>query len=107
MRRKSLARASDRSAGLTARSHATASSGNVFRELGCSREEAAHLLVRADLLIQVQKAVASRPLPSGFFARVNLHDNAYPQLSEDYAATTLIRPTFRERGFRRITISIP
>ena len=24
---------------------------------------------------------------------------------EDYAATTLIRPVFRDRGFRRITIS--
>jgi len=70
MRRKSLARASDRSAGLTVRSHATASSGNVFRDLGFSREEAAHLLVRADLLIQVQKAIASRRLQHAEAAKV-------------------------------------
>jgi predicted XRE-type DNA-binding protein len=44
------------------RPNATASSGNVFRDLGFSREEAAHLLVRADLLIQVQQAIASRGL---------------------------------------------
>ena len=70
MRRKSFARASDRSAGLTARSHATASSGNVFRDLGFSRETAAHLLVRADLLIQVQKAIASRRLKQAEAAKV-------------------------------------
>jgi predicted XRE-type DNA-binding protein len=42
--------------------HATTSSGDIFRDLGFSREEAAHLLVRADLLIQVQKAITSRGL---------------------------------------------
>jgi predicted XRE-type DNA-binding protein len=40
----------------------TASLGNVFRDLGFSKEESEHLLVRADLLIQVQKASASRGL---------------------------------------------
>ncbi len=40
----------------------TPSTGNVFRDLGFSKEEAEHLLVRADLLIQVQKAVESRRL---------------------------------------------
>ncbi len=35
------------------------SSGNVFRDLGFRREEAEHLLVRADLMIQVQKLIAS------------------------------------------------
>ena len=44
------------------RPYATASSGNVFRDLGFSREQAAHLLVRSDLLIQVQKAITSRRL---------------------------------------------
>ena len=34
----------------------TPSTGNVFRDLGFSKEESEHLLVRADLLIQVQKA---------------------------------------------------
>jgi predicted XRE-type DNA-binding protein len=40
----------------------TRSSGNVFRDLGFRREEAEHLLVRADLLIHVQKLIASRQL---------------------------------------------
>lgn len=40
----------------------TPSTGNVFRDLGFRREEAEHLLVRADLLIQVQKLLASRRL---------------------------------------------
>ncbi len=40
MRRRCQARASGRSAGLSARPNATASSGNVFRDLGFSREEA-------------------------------------------------------------------
>ena len=40
----------------------TPSTGNVFRDLGFRREEAEHLLVRADLLIQVQKRIASRRL---------------------------------------------
>lgn len=40
----------------------TPSTGNVFRDLGFSAEEAEHLLIRADLLIQLQKAIASRGL---------------------------------------------
>ncbi len=32
------------------------SSGNVFRDLGFPPEEAAHLLVRSDLMIQLQVA---------------------------------------------------
>ena len=40
----------------------TPSSGNVFRDLGFSTEEAEHLLIRADLLIQLQKAIAFRSL---------------------------------------------
>lgn len=38
------------------------SSGNVFRDLGFPAEEAEHLLVRTDLLIQLQKAIGSRGL---------------------------------------------
>jgi predicted XRE-type DNA-binding protein len=38
----------------------TPSSGNVFRDLGSSREESEHLLVRADLMIQLRKAIESR-----------------------------------------------
>ena|SRR5215510_7119080 len=40
----------------------TPSTGNVFRDLGFPKEESEHLLVRADLLIQVQKAIASKGL---------------------------------------------
>ena len=40
----------------------TSSTGNVFRDLGFSKEESEHLLVRADLLIQVQKTITSRRL---------------------------------------------
>ena len=36
----------------------TPSTGNVFRDLGFRREEAEHLLVRADLMIQVQRLIA-------------------------------------------------
>ncbi len=40
----------------------TLSSGNVFRDLGFPEEEAEHLRVRADLLIQIQKALKLRGL---------------------------------------------
>jgi predicted XRE-type DNA-binding protein len=40
----------------------TPSSGNVFRDLGFSSEESEHLLIRADLLIKVQKLIAARRL---------------------------------------------
>jgi predicted XRE-type DNA-binding protein len=38
----------------------TPSTGNVFRDLGFPTAEAEHLRVRADLLIQVQKAIAAK-----------------------------------------------
>ena len=37
----------------------TSSTGNVFRDLGFAPDESAHLLVRADLLIQLQQVIAS------------------------------------------------
>jgi predicted XRE-type DNA-binding protein len=40
----------------------TPSTGNVFRDLGFTDEESAHLLVRSDLMIQVQKLIATRRL---------------------------------------------
>jgi predicted XRE-type DNA-binding protein len=46
----------------TSRLKVTPSSGNVFRDLGFPTEEAEHLLIRADLLIQLQKVIASRGL---------------------------------------------
>lgn len=48
----------------------TPSTGNVFRELGFSKEESEHLLVRADLLIQVQKTITSRRLTQSEAAKV-------------------------------------
>ena len=48
----------------------TPSTGNVFRDLGFSNEESEHLLVRADLLIQVQKTIASRRLTQSETAKV-------------------------------------
>ncbi|MGQ0667997.1 MAG: helix-turn-helix domain-containing protein, partial [Nitrospiraceae bacterium] len=48
----------------------TRSSGNVFRDLGFPREEAEHLLVRADLMIQVQKLVTSRRLKQKAAAKI-------------------------------------
>lgn len=48
----------------------TPSTGNVFRDLGFSAEEAEHLLVRADLLIQVQKTIAARGLTQAKAAKL-------------------------------------
>ncbi|MGH9242367.1 MAG: helix-turn-helix domain-containing protein [Vicinamibacterales bacterium] len=48
----------------------TPSTGNVFRDVGFSKDEAEHLLVRADLLIQVQKAITSRRLKQAEAAKV-------------------------------------
>ena len=48
----------------------TPSSGNVFRDLGFSADDAEHLLIRADLLIQLQKAIASRGLTQAKAAKI-------------------------------------
>ena len=48
----------------------TLSSGNVFRDLGFSKEESEHLLVRADLLIQVQKAIRAKGLKQAEAAKM-------------------------------------
>jgi predicted XRE-type DNA-binding protein len=48
----------------------TPSTGNVFRDLGFSREESEHLLVRADLLIQVQKRITSKRLTQAEAAKM-------------------------------------
>ncbi len=46
------------------------SSGNVFRDLGFGPEEAEHLLVRSDLMITLQKLIATRRLKQAEAARV-------------------------------------
>ena len=48
----------------------TPSSGNVFRDLGFSEEEAEHLVIRADLLIQIQKIVTARRLKQAPLAKL-------------------------------------
>ena len=48
----------------------TPSSGNVFRDLGFSLEESPLLLVRADLLIQLQKTLESRGLKQAEAAKM-------------------------------------
>src|SRR3990172_9515189 len=48
----------------------TPSSGNVFRDLGFSREEAEHLLIRSDLMIALQKALKRRALKQADTAKV-------------------------------------
>jgi predicted XRE-type DNA-binding protein len=48
----------------------TRSSGNVFRDLGFPREDAEHLLIRAHLLVQLQKAIASRGLKQAAAAKI-------------------------------------
>jgi len=48
----------------------TLSTGNVFRDVGFSKEESEHLLIHADLLIQVQKAIRTRHLTQAKTARM-------------------------------------
>src|SRR5687767_4964209 len=48
----------------------TASTGNVFRDLGFSADEAEHLIVRADLLIALQKALTARGLTQAKAAKI-------------------------------------
>lgn len=42
----------------------------VFRELGFSREEAEHLAVRSDLLIEIQRVIESRRLKQAEAAEI-------------------------------------
>ena len=48
----------------------TPSTGNIFRDVGFRPGEAEHLLVRADLMIQVQRLLASRRLKQREAARL-------------------------------------
>lgn len=48
----------------------TRSSGNVFHDLGFPPEEAQHLKIRSDLLIQLQKLIASRGLKQSETAKI-------------------------------------
>ena len=46
------------------------SSGNVFRDLGFTSEEAEHLMIRSDLMIQLQKLIAARGLRQAQAAKI-------------------------------------
>jgi predicted XRE-type DNA-binding protein len=46
------------------------SSGNVFRDLGFSREEAENLKIRSDLMIRLSKVIERRRLTQGEAARL-------------------------------------
>jgi predicted XRE-type DNA-binding protein len=48
----------------------TRSRGNVFRDLGFRPHEAEHLLVRSDLMIKVQRLIASRRLTQTEVAKI-------------------------------------
>ena len=48
----------------------TPSTGNVFRDLGFPPEEAEHLLIRSDLLIQLQKLITSRGFKQADAAKI-------------------------------------
>jgi len=46
------------------------SSGNVFRDLGFTSEEAEHLKIRSDLMIQLQKLITARGLRQAQAAKI-------------------------------------
>jgi predicted XRE-type DNA-binding protein len=48
----------------------TPSTGNVFRDIGFSKEESARLLVRADLLIQIRNVIKSKRLKQAAAAKI-------------------------------------
>jgi predicted XRE-type DNA-binding protein len=48
----------------------TRSTGNVFRDLGFSADEAEHLKVRSDLLIHIQKVISTRGLKQAQAAKL-------------------------------------
>jgi predicted XRE-type DNA-binding protein len=48
----------------------TRSTGNVFRDIGFSADEAEHLKVRSDLLIHLQKVISARGLKQAQAAKL-------------------------------------
>ena len=58
----------------------TRSTGNVFRDLGFPPDEAEHLRIRSDLLIQLQKAIRSQGLKQAEAAK--LLDITQPRVSD-------------------------
>jgi predicted XRE-type DNA-binding protein len=64
------------------------SSGNVFRDLGFSPEESEHLLIRADLMIQIEKVLKERGLKQAQAAK--LLRVTQPRVSDLFSTDTLI-----------------
>ena len=60
--------------------HIRKSSGNVFRDLGFSAEEAENLRIRADLMIQLTKLIEARGLTQA--AAAKLLDVTQPRISD-------------------------
>ena len=56
------------------------SSGNVFTDLGFPPDEAAHLLIRADLMIQLESILQERGLTQAKAAK--LLDVSQPRISD-------------------------
>src|SRR5712692_9015727 len=56
------------------------SSGNVFRDLGLSRDEAEHLKVRSTLMIQLRKLLEARRLTQA--AAADLFGVSQPRISD-------------------------
>jgi predicted XRE-type DNA-binding protein len=56
------------------------SSGNVFRDLGFDREEAEHLKLRSDLMIEIRKVIAARRLTQA--AAAALFGVSQPRISD-------------------------
>jgi predicted XRE-type DNA-binding protein len=52
------------------RAKLTRSTGNVFRDLGFSADEAEHLRIRSELLLQLQKAIKSKGLKQAEVAKL-------------------------------------
>jgi len=48
----------------------TQSSGNIFRDLGFSPDEAEHLKIRSELMLNLQKTIAARGLKQAEAARL-------------------------------------
>jgi predicted XRE-type DNA-binding protein len=56
------------------------SSGNVFRDLGFDREEAEHLKLRSDLMIEIRKVIEARRLTQA--AAATLFGVSQPRISD-------------------------
>jgi predicted XRE-type DNA-binding protein len=56
------------------------SSGNVFRDLGFDREEAEHLKLRSDLMIEIRKVIGARRITQA--AAAALFGVSQPRISD-------------------------